>query len=244
MDAAARAELEALRRRAFGPDADIHDDPAALARLIELEDLARPGRAERPSPKPRPAASEPPREVAPAAATTRTRRPRHSALPPRDCGCCAGPSSPAPPRRRSIVTALVLAQPLSAPMPAGGRRHPPPMSPVRVHRGPALRDADDDPARRSVRRLHRTADARSHRLPSPRRQSSSGSRFLGDYYGWDLWIAGWPGRVGGRALHRDPARRPDAGPMRRRGGPEHGDPPRLGRRSGHLARGAAPRGRR
>ncbi|MBU4464433.1 MAG: hypothetical protein KKH75_01160, partial [Actinobacteria bacterium] len=33
-------ELEALRRRAYGPDADIDSDPAALARLIALEDLA------------------------------------------------------------------------------------------------------------------------------------------------------------------------------------------------------------
>jgi hypothetical protein len=32
-----RAELAALRRRAFGPDADILDDPAALERLRELE---------------------------------------------------------------------------------------------------------------------------------------------------------------------------------------------------------------
>ncbi len=37
MDAATRAELAALRRRAYGPDADIAADPAALERLIELE---------------------------------------------------------------------------------------------------------------------------------------------------------------------------------------------------------------
>jgi len=30
-------ELQSLRARAYGPDADIHDDPAALARLQELE---------------------------------------------------------------------------------------------------------------------------------------------------------------------------------------------------------------
>lgn len=38
MDAA--AELAALRARAYGPDADIHRDPKALARLAELEGLA------------------------------------------------------------------------------------------------------------------------------------------------------------------------------------------------------------
>lgn len=35
------AELELLRRRAYGPDADIHGDTQALARLEELEDRAR-----------------------------------------------------------------------------------------------------------------------------------------------------------------------------------------------------------
>ncbi|HWL78304.1 hypothetical protein [Microbacterium sp.] len=36
-------ELAALRRRAYGPDADIEQDQDAVARLQELEDLARPG---------------------------------------------------------------------------------------------------------------------------------------------------------------------------------------------------------
>ena|GEM_PF-364081 len=36
----ARDELRALRERAYGRDADIHDDPAALARLSELEEQA------------------------------------------------------------------------------------------------------------------------------------------------------------------------------------------------------------
>ncbi|GAA1959782.1 hypothetical protein [Microbacterium deminutum] len=34
-------ELAALRQRAYGPDADIQDDPQALQRLNELEELAR-----------------------------------------------------------------------------------------------------------------------------------------------------------------------------------------------------------
>ncbi|WP_457101316.1 hypothetical protein [Microbacterium sp. P5_E9] len=41
---AERSELDALRRRAYGPDADIHGDPLALARLRELEDRVRPER--------------------------------------------------------------------------------------------------------------------------------------------------------------------------------------------------------
>jgi hypothetical protein len=35
------SELDALRRRAYGPDADIHADPDALARLAELEEAMR-----------------------------------------------------------------------------------------------------------------------------------------------------------------------------------------------------------
>lgn len=51
-------ELEALRRRAYGPDADIYDDADALARLIELEDLLRIERAPRNDP-PSPAEPNP-----------------------------------------------------------------------------------------------------------------------------------------------------------------------------------------
>src|SRR3954451_4697205 len=40
MDAVERDELRALRARAYGPAADIHDDPAALRRLQELEPRA------------------------------------------------------------------------------------------------------------------------------------------------------------------------------------------------------------
>jgi hypothetical protein len=40
LDAGTRAELAALRRRAYGHDADITGDPVALERLIELEALA------------------------------------------------------------------------------------------------------------------------------------------------------------------------------------------------------------
>lgn len=41
LSAERRQELDELRSRAYGPDADIHSDEDALARLIELEELAR-----------------------------------------------------------------------------------------------------------------------------------------------------------------------------------------------------------
>ncbi|CAN5140135.1 hypothetical protein BH09ACT5_BH09ACT5_04500 [soil metagenome] len=42
MTGVAEEELRALRRRAYGPDADIHLDSSALQRLRELEDASRP----------------------------------------------------------------------------------------------------------------------------------------------------------------------------------------------------------
>jgi hypothetical protein len=56
-------ELNALRKRAYGPDADIHQDPEALRRLRELEGAA----AKR---EPEPVAIEPARESTPEPAQT------------------------------------------------------------------------------------------------------------------------------------------------------------------------------
>ncbi len=62
MDAAARAELAALRRRAYGRDADIAGDSAAWERLAELEELALPAWPEGGAPAPSPTTSAPPAE--------------------------------------------------------------------------------------------------------------------------------------------------------------------------------------
>lgn len=56
MDAATRAELDALRRRAYGRSPDIAGDPVALSRLVALEELALPVVSEVDDP----GASEPP----------------------------------------------------------------------------------------------------------------------------------------------------------------------------------------
>lgn len=55
MDDGVREELGRLRARAYGPGADISDDPAAYARLLVLEDLERAERAEPVAPAPAPA---------------------------------------------------------------------------------------------------------------------------------------------------------------------------------------------
>jgi hypothetical protein len=62
--AAEQRELAALRRRAYGPDADIFADPDALARLTTLEDRMR--RARTPSPDADPAERARQEAVAPA----------------------------------------------------------------------------------------------------------------------------------------------------------------------------------
>lgn len=54
MDDGVREELRRLRARAYGPGADISDDPAAYARLLVLEDLERAERAEPAAPAPEP----------------------------------------------------------------------------------------------------------------------------------------------------------------------------------------------
>lgn len=59
-------ELRMLRARAYGPDPDIHHDPSALARLQDLERLARGPAIEQLPPKPPlPVRSEPVVEVEP-----------------------------------------------------------------------------------------------------------------------------------------------------------------------------------
>ncbi|HWM16464.1 MAG TPA: hypothetical protein VNP97_07755 [Microbacterium sp.] len=96
-----RGELDALRRRAYAPDADIWDDAVAIARLSELENRLRrerdPALREAPHssaddgdeeidapPFRRPATSAPSpapsAEITPPAAAPSLRRPRHTAL--------------------------------------------------------------------------------------------------------------------------------------------------------------------
>ncbi len=52
MDAATRAELDALRLRAYGPSPDIAGDEAAIARLVALEEFALPAPREQQSAAP------------------------------------------------------------------------------------------------------------------------------------------------------------------------------------------------
>lgn len=78
MSTAADEELRALRARAYGPTADIEDDPAALRRLQQLEARRQPTPAAEevvpPAPAMEPIDSEPLRAAEPLARTRRSTR--------------------------------------------------------------------------------------------------------------------------------------------------------------------------
>lgn len=181
------AELAALRRRAYGPHADIADDPVALARLTELE--------RRPDRKAAPTAAQP--------ATT-------SAVP---TAPTASPDAPvareAPdvptPRRPAWHTAMVVAVAAVA-LVTGGAAAAQAGGAPRVEASNAA-DPESEPATGFVfasdpssRILLRVPvnGARGQLLDLP--DPEAGPDFptdlslrwtqpLGEYYGWRLWIA-------------------------------------------------------
>lgn len=116
MDQFPTDELRALRARAYGPDADIHDDPGALRRLQELESLLRTADAPDPAAAAEAAAPPPAGAPAPSPPAPDSRRPEQPASPGVTTPASAAetsPSSPAPaprrPRRRlALVWALTL----------------------------------------------------------------------------------------------------------------------------------------
>ncbi|KHK99550.1 hypothetical protein LK09_02710 [Microbacterium mangrovi] len=110
MDDVTRTELAGLQARAYGPDADIRSDPAALARLRELEDAAR-----RPAPD---AASEP---VAPPGRTAPPARDPFAPVPPRPVPPRPAPPLPDPAAEGASVPADDAAVD-AAPLASGSRR--------------------------------------------------------------------------------------------------------------------------
>lgn len=105
MDAAARAELDALRIRAYGRDADIAGDAAAVARLEELELLAHGGSATFRRAQPAPTATA---ATAALAAAASGEAAQADDRPPADTDADVDGSGESP-RRRSIRPLLVAA---------------------------------------------------------------------------------------------------------------------------------------
>ncbi|KJL45460.1 hypothetical protein [Microbacterium trichothecenolyticum] len=107
MDAAARAELAALRRRAYDRDADIAGDEVALERLSELEGLALAARSEA-APAPSWTAGTPGPEAS-------TPDPFTHRGPASDAGPTAdGPATGRPSPRRLLIVGLVASVTLFA----------------------------------------------------------------------------------------------------------------------------------
>jgi len=192
MDAGDRAELDALRRRAYGQDADIHDDADALVRLIELEDLARPAVSDTPRHPQPPAVPEGDADGPQAPTAAQPQAPAERAPAPRSRrrGLPAAVIAAA----ATIVVALVVAGAIFRPAVSD----PPAASPTPTpgtDRGLALlQEAGSD--RLMTLWLNRSfssyQDSSLHveTLPFPASGRLRWATPLGEYYGWMLWVAG------------------------------------------------------
>ncbi|MHC2999868.1 hypothetical protein [Microbacterium sp. HJ5] len=200
MDAATRSELQGLRRRAFGPEADIDADDEALLRLIELEELVLHDHDEAPDETASTVQAEPPR---------RRRGTRHPLPPPGAADPPPGDEPPGKasqrPRRRwpAIVGAAVA---LAVVAFTAVRLAVPPEEPPNAR--PTLSAAFQDG--RAAYSFARDTEAVTllqipldgsfggfinlpgdgHVPEFPTDGQVDWAVHLGEYYGWDAWIAG------------------------------------------------------
>lgn len=201
MDAAARAELDALRRRAYGRDADIAGDRVALERLSELEGLAlaaRPGAAPAPSrtagsPEPEASIPDPLTQGAPVSKAGQTAD-----------GPATGVRSP----RRPLIVGLVASVTLFAA--ALGAVHGQAV-PEPTRAGAAIASSPTRPADTELTASGRVTipllvdrvsgefidvSSRPAVAMLPAHGVATWAQPLGVYYGWALWVAGVSSRHG------------------------------------------------
>ncbi|WP_169583534.1 MULTISPECIES: hypothetical protein [Microbacterium] len=233
MDAADRAELDRLRRRAFDRAPDIDADPEALARLIALEERVRhehavadlpaeatdeePGSADDTV---RPRASDPP--PAPPGPSRSAAAAEPGATGTRAAG--PAPSATPPPRRTILTLAAGLAIVVAVTAWAAAVTVPPPaaaptpsVTRVPMEGREAFSFAQDSTA---VPLLQVPLDGSFGtyiNLPStayvpefPTSGEVDWAYPLGEYYGWDLWIAGAAGLI-----QREHCILVERGPLRR-----------------------------
>lgn len=196
MDAATRAELDALRRRAYAPSADIAADPAALQRLAELEVLALPPMPVEPSP-PDPA-DQPPR-VHEAAAE-----------PDGAAEVAVLPASVGERRRRpvwhlALVAAVALVAGVLGAVASSSRPDVEPVAaPGQVP--PTVREAFAfvrDPDAEVLMRVRINGSSGDYIEPPsaedvpafPANGPMNWVEPVGDYFGWKLWIGGATGAL-------------------------------------------------
>ncbi|GAA1956828.1 hypothetical protein [Microbacterium deminutum] len=181
MDAATRAELSALRRRAYGPGADIHEDPPALARLVELEDLAL-AEDSRAVPAPPAADPEPPSIARPEPPNTAAPSPRHRSTALRGSVIAAVTAGVA------IVITIALTTPRAEPSADATPT-------VTAAAGYAY---GGDPDATTLRTFSLSGSSASHtdwpvdgggRPAFPQTTTIRWATDIGTYYGWHVWVA-------------------------------------------------------
>ncbi|SFS13431.1 hypothetical protein SAMN04487846_2685 [Microbacterium sp. cf046] len=206
MDAAARAELDALRLRAYGPSPDIADDCRAVERLVELEELALPAAR---MPEPGILASAPASGLPPDGAVVDG--PRDAA--PSDARVVGVlPAGESPRRRRSRWHIALVAAVAIVALPLGVA------AAARTSAQPAVSSAAAGAIPAGVREaLAFVRHPQADKLIEVRIDGSFGDYVdlpigddvpvfpveglmtwvepLGDYYGWKLWIAGARGAI-------------------------------------------------
>ncbi len=171
-------ELAALRRRAYGPDADIDGDPQALLRLEELENRARGEYAVMPS------AASPPAAAAEGAEPSAPPTGIDVGLPARRLGWRAAALAGA-----AVVAVLVVVQ-ITGPQAvdpiaeASSSATPPAPSVDRTATGSETRLVDI-PLDRSLARYVEQPAAPQFPVEGGLRWAES----LGAYYGWTVWLA-------------------------------------------------------
>ena len=166
MDAATRAELDALRRRAYSPSADIGDDADAVSRLVELEELALPatGRATL--------------EVTSADDLKRV-----------DAGVSRKPLRVRPRRHGGLVAGVAL---VAAALGMTGGLQAQEAGPARNARAAMFVPILIDDSTGDYVDVSMSADVPVFPVSGAMRWAQS----LGEHFGWALWIGGAPSRHG------------------------------------------------
>ena len=201
VDAEERAELNALRIRAYGPSSDIADDAAALDRLAELEELALPTAGVRAEEE----GSEvgDPRESTPPSIELAADEPQP--MPPSTLERATEPRRRDPWHVGAIAAVAVLAIALGA---IGGsqsaRQAQIAAAPEDPPGGEAAAGIASDPDGEILIRVFIDASTGGYVdlssdadvPPFPVSGDMTWAQPLGEYYGWALWIGAAPSRRG------------------------------------------------
>ena len=199
MDAAARAELAALRRRAYSRDADIAGDSIALERLAELEELSLPVGPDA-AVAPSRTAGHPPAEAPTSDSLTQRGPTSDPVTQARPMPIGPAPGRPSP-RRRLIVGLVVSVAVLAAAVGVvhGAQTVPEPTGAGAATASPAAKPGVTDLTANDPVTIPLLIDSLrgefidvSSRPDAPVFLADGVTTWaqpLGVYYGWALWVA-------------------------------------------------------